>query len=52
MVVAEDKMKHILPYFVKNVAKLAIKRVPKEVKDYEKKYEDFRQAIGKDTEKH
>lgn len=52
MVVAEDKMKHIFPYFMGNVAKLAIKRIPKEVKEYEKKYQDFRTAIGKDTDKH
>ncbi len=52
MVVAEDKMKHIFPYFVGNVAKLAIKRIPKEVKEYENKYKDFRTSIGKDTDKH
>ena len=52
MVVAEDKMKHILPYFAGNVAKLAVKKIPKEVKEYEKKYTEFREAIGKDTDKH
>ena len=52
MVVAEDKMKHILPYFAKNVAKLAVKKIPKDVKEYEKKYVEFRESIGKDTDKH
>ena len=52
MVVAEDKMKHIFPYFAGNVAKLAVKKIPKEVKEYEKKYTEFREAIGKDTDKH
>ncbi len=52
MVTAEDKMKRILPYFVGTVAKLAVKKIPKEVKEYEQKYVEFRQAIGKDTEKH
>ena len=51
MVVAEDKMKHILPYFAGNVAKLTVKKIPKEVKEYEKKYVEFRKSIGKDTGK-
>lgn len=52
MVTAEDKFKHILPYFAKTTAKLAVKKIPKEVKEYEKKYEEFRKSIGKDTDKH
>ena len=52
MVVSEDKMKHILPYFAGNVAKLAIKKIPKDVKEYEKKYTEFRKSVGKDTDKH
>ena len=50
--VSEEKMKHILPYFASNVAKLAVKKIPKDVKEYEKKYTEFRKSIGKDTGKH
>jgi NADPH-dependent glutamate synthase beta subunit-like oxidoreductase/Fe-S-cluster-containing hydrogenase component 2 len=49
MVVAEDKMKHIFPYFAKTASKLAIKKIPKEITDYDKKYKEFRKSIGKDV---
>ncbi|MCQ2480567.1 MAG: FAD-dependent oxidoreductase [Clostridia bacterium] len=52
MVIAEDKFKYILPNFAKNVAKLAVKKIPKEVKEYEKKYVEFRESMGLDTGKH
>jgi heterodisulfide reductase subunit A-like polyferredoxin len=49
MIKAEDKMKKILPYFAKTAANLAIKKIPKDVKDYDKKYAEFRKSIGKDV---
>ena len=52
MVVAEDKMKAILPYFAKTIGKLTVKKIPKEVKEYEEKYVNFRKSIGMDTDKH
>jgi ferredoxin len=49
MVKADDKFKYILPNAAKRAFKIAIHYQPKEEKEYNKKYKEFRQAIGKDV---
>lgn len=48
MVTAEQKFSKIIPYTFKRAAKIAINYKTKEEKEYEKKYHEFRQSIGKD----
>ncbi|MBR5976665.1 MAG: FAD-dependent oxidoreductase [Clostridia bacterium] len=49
MVTADDKFKYILPNAAKRALKIAVHYQPKEQKEYEKKYKEFRKAIGKDV---